>query len=172
MSTPTGKPATADEVQQLTITNASIKLNFAKPGSDSEKFAGTISVPAGLQLRSSARLLLPAVQKVREAAARVSAGFDLNDKLSAKSGPNSFKIAVKSKNGVVPAQQAKFSTAISKGTYADSFKDAGLTGDASVKKQPRTVLFTLIFNNTIFQKAVALGYTATARKSGSATPQR
>ena len=95
--TPTGGPATAGLIQPLTITKASIKLNFNGGGKDAISFAGTLAIPAGFN---------PNNAKVLFDVSGVSKSLILTSKGSAKNGNDSLKIALKAKKGVVAAQSA------------------------------------------------------------------
>ena len=156
-STPfNGLPAGA--TQPLTISKASIKLNFAKPiGSDSVSFGGTLpnplaSIPAGTKVTAEIGSVLgkPGVVQV----------FTLDAK--SKSTPKGLTIS-KPKSGI-----SKFSVSISKGTFAALLAPAGLT-NTNATKAPLTVSFNLYFNNITFGSALAMTYTAKQGKAGSAT---
>ncbi len=154
-STPTGQPATAGTLMPLTVTKPKIKLNFAKPGtSDSISFSGTLPVSAGFK---------PSGAMVSLDVGGVAKMLPLNGK-----GSNSVKVTIKSKNGIVAAQTAKYAVTFKKGNFAATLASFGLTkvvGPAKTVNVP----FTVIFNNTVFQATPALNYTVLMKgKSGTA----
>ncbi|HLX62175.1 MAG TPA: PKD domain-containing protein [Planctomycetota bacterium] len=158
-STPIGQPLTAALIQSLTISKASIKLNFMTGGKDSISFSGTLLILADFA---------PNGQKVFVDVGGNDVGFVLNAKGQSKSGNDSLKISIKSKKGSVAAQTAKYSVKLSKGSFSGALADEGLTGTADLKNVSKTVVFSLIFNNTVLQKSQTLSYTAKKNKSGSA----
>jgi PKD repeat protein len=155
---PTGGPATAGGIQALTLSKASIKLNFSKGSSDSIGFSGTFAVPAGFNVSGG---------KVAFDISGIAKVFTLGGKGNSKSGGDSFKLGVKASKGSVPAQTAKFAVQ-TKGSFASMLAAAGLVGTADVKSKPVSVIFTAIFNKTILQKTQQMMYTAKKGKSGAA----
>ena len=153
-STPSGQPITAAALQPLTVSTASIKLNFASANRDSIAFTGRVPVPQGFN---------PNGATVYVDVGGVAKALPLN----AKSGGDSVKIALKSKQGVVQAQTARYTIALSQGSFAATLAGAGLT-NTSAKKVPLMVKFTFLFNTTVYQSTRALSYTARFGKSGSA----
>ncbi|HLX61276.1 MAG TPA: PKD domain-containing protein [Planctomycetota bacterium] len=158
-STPVGKAITQADIQTLTISKVSIKLNFAAANKDLITFSGTVPVPAGFN---------PANAKVYFDIGGVAKVLTLTSKASVKSGNDSAKFAIKATKGVVKAQTSKFGAGFKNGAFAAALADEGLTGAATVKNVSKTVVFTLIFNNTVMQKTQTVSYTATKGKSGSA----
>ena len=167
-STPTGGiNATAGDIKPLTLTKATIKLNFAKQGptdkhTDFINFSGTVAIPAGFAVTG---------QKVVLDVGGVSKSFTLDKHGNAKLEDGSvFKFTVKAKKGLVSAQTSKYHVTLPKGAFAASLADEGLTGDLNIKKPPKVVavVFTIVFNNTILQDSATLNYTAIKSKSGSA----
>jgi autotransporter-associated beta strand protein len=156
--TPTGGPATPGLIQPLTLTKASIKLNFAKSNSDSIAFSGTFAVPAGFKVFGA---------KVAFDISGIAKVFTLDGKGNTKSGGDSFKLGVKAGKGGVAAQTAKFSV-LTKGSFASMLAAAGLVGTADVKSKSVNVVFTAIFNKTILQKTQQVTYTAKKGKTGAA----
>src|SRR5205814_8190209 len=133
--------------QALTITKASIKLNFAKQGlndkhADVLTLGGTFKAAAGLKVEG---------QPVDLDIGGVSKHFTLDAKGHAKTDDGTFKLSVKATKGVVAAQTSKFTVSLPKGAFAAALADEGLTGDVDIKKPPKTVqvLYTAIFDNTI-----------------------
>lgn len=171
-STPTGGSfATGTNINPLTLTKATIKLNFAKQGptdkhTDSITLSGVVAIPAGFAVTG---------QKVSLDAGGVSKSFTLDKSGHAKLADGSvFKITVKKTKKIVSAQTSKYSVTLPKGAFAASLSDEGLTGDLDIKKPPKavTVVFTLVFNNTILQASTTLNYTAIKFKSGAAVLPR
>ena len=159
---PTSTPSNNDHAQQardLALSKIAIKLNFAKPGSDSIAFSGSLPITAGF---------VSAGQKIVVDVGGVVAPFTLDAKGSAKSGVNSFKITIKAKKGVVADQTAKFAVKMSKGTYAKDLANEDLTGAVDAKNQSRKITVTVLFDGMIFQAQRALVYTAKAGKTGAA----
>jgi parallel beta-helix repeat protein/predicted outer membrane repeat protein len=155
-STPIGKKVTQADIQTLTLAKLLIKLIFSKTGNDGIMLQGTLPVPAGFKVVG---------QKVGIMVDGVVQVVTLDAKGHSPKGNNFFSIAIKSKQGVVAAQTAKFTAKLSKGSFASLLTDAGLT-NATVKNKPVTVPVWFIFNNTVYQKNVAQKYTATINKTG------
>lgn len=158
-STPLGgAPATQDLISMLTVTKTSIRLNFARGGSDSISFSGTIQVPANF---SAANL------KATVDVGGVAKGFTLDGKGGARIGNDSFKLTVKARRGIVAAQPAKYSVAFKKGGFAAILAGSGLTNEV-LRNAPRSVVYTVVINNVILQKPQALSYSARPGRAGSA----
>ena len=159
-STPIGGPATT--VGNLTVSKPSIALNFSKPGSDAIKFSGTLDVPAGF---------VGLGKNVYVDVGGVSERFAVTKTNSAKGGLNgpadTIKISIKSSRGVVAAQKAAFSVSLSKGSFQTQLADEQFT-NGNVAGEKRTVVFTVLFNNTILQKSQDMFYTAKQGKTGKA----
>jgi hypothetical protein len=142
------------------VTKIGISLNFASGGKDGISLTGTLDVPAGFAVLG---------QQVVVDVGGVARAFTLTAKGSAKAGNDSIKIGVKVKKGTpVAAQVSKFQVKFSKGTFADSFEDEGLTGDAAVTNVSKTVVVTMLFNQTMLEKAQPVLYTAKVGKTGKA----
>ncbi len=155
-STPTGKPITL--FQTLTVSSASIKLNFAAGGKDAIQFAGTLAIPQGFVVNGT---------KVVFAVGGVTKVFVLSAKGTASSDSSSVKFAIKSTKGVVPAQTSKYSVKFASGTFAAALAASGLT-NATAKAAPVNVPFILLINNTALQKTQHMSYTCTKGKTGAA----
>jgi PKD repeat protein len=153
---PIGGPVTAATLQLLTLVKPSIKLNFAKANSDSITVPGVVIVPTGFN---------PNGAKVYFDVGEVVKSFTLASG-AAKTATSSVKFSIKATGGVVLLQTAKF-TASFKGAFAATLAADGLT-NAAASNKPVTVLYTLIFNNTVLQKSQTLHYTAKAGKGGAA----
>jgi PKD repeat protein len=157
-STPTGQPITAGALQPLTMTSASIKLNFAKTGADTISFAGTLAVPNAFN---------PSNAKVLFDVGGIPKVLTLTSKGSAVSGNDSVKLTIKSTKGVVSAQTSKYAVTFKNGAYAATLANAGLT-NATASAASVHVTFTFIFNNTVLQDVRTMSYTAKMGKSGAA----
>jgi len=155
-STPTGTAITAAALQALTMSTSSIKLNFAKTGSDTISFAGQLLVPMGFN---------PNGAKVYFDVGGVAKVLILNVKGSAKNGGDSVKVSINAKNSVVAAQTAKYAVTFGKGSFATTLAAAGLT-NASARNVPVSVKFTFIFDNAVLQTTKMMSYTAKMGKTG------
>ncbi len=159
-STLTGAPAVAGSILPLTLSKASIKLNFAKGGSDTIGFSGTLNVPAGFVLSGA---------KVSVDVSGVARNFALDGKGSAKLADGSvFKLSAKATKGKVAAQTAKFSATLPKGTFAATLAPTGLVGSADAKGKSVKVAFTVVFNQLLLQKIQTMSFSAKKGKTGSA----
>src|ERR1043165_4044150 len=160
LSTPIGQPIIAANIGPLTLSTAQIKLNFAKPAKDSISFSGSLSDPANFNPSQAAVVL---------DAGGVTKRFPLGAKGSSKIADDSFKLSLKVKKGVVQANPAaKFSVKFNKGSFSNTLAStSGLTND-DLKAVPRTVIFTLVFNNTVLQKQQNMIYRAKKGKTGMA----
>lgn len=133
-----------------------ISLNFAKPASDSVSLKGGIRIPQGFSAAGkTARFDVDGVVK----------SFTLNAKGSAKAGTDSFKLKIKSTNGVVTTQTAAFSASFKKGSFASEFSDQGLIDDVLVDVPVRIKSTLSVGGYTVYGLNV-LSYTARAGKSG------
>lgn len=159
-STITGQPAGAGSILPLTVSKASIKLNFAKSGSDTIQFSGTLSVPAGFTLGGA---------KVSLDVSGVSRTFSLDAKGSAKAADGSaFKLSAKATKGKVAAQTAKYAVTLPKGTFAATLAPTGLTGAGDAKGKSVKVAFTVVFNQMLLQKIQTMSFSAKKGKTGAA----
>ena len=153
---PTGGPAPV--VADLVESKLSIKLNFAKPGFDSIGFVGTLPIAAGFNPASKTAII---------DVGGVVKSITLDAKGKSPKGDNSFKLTVKAKKGVVAAQTAKYSVKLTKGSFATSLSDEGLT-NADATKASVNVLVRIVFAGAVYEHTQALSYTAKKGKSGSA----
>lgn len=156
-STPFGN-APAGNSSGLTVSLASVKLNFAKKGSDTIKLSGTLAVPAGFA---------PAQQKVYIVFGDVLKTLTLDAKGNAKSGGDAIKVSIKAAKGVVAAQQSKYAVLLNKGTFAAQLAAYGLVNE-NASKANVTVPVSLYVNSTLLQKQQTLSYTAKKDKTGTA----
>ena len=157
-STVTGKPAVAGSIQPLTVSKASIKLNFAKGNTDLIAFSGTLSVPAGFAVSGA---------PVSIDVSGITRAFKLDPKGNAKSADGSvFTLSIKSHKGSIAAQTAKYKVTLPKGTFAPTLALAGLSGSADAKSTKVSVSITVVFNQAVLQKVQALTYSAKKGKHG------
>ena len=91
----------------------------------------------------------------------------LDAKGKSPKGTSTFGLTVKAKKGVVAAQTAKYTVKLTKGSFASSFADEGLT-NATAKKANVSVVVRVVFAGAIYEHTQTLSYTATKGKSGSA----
>ena len=152
-STPTGQPITSATLLPLTISKAALKLNFASGGKDSILFSGTVALPAGF---------VPTNTKACFDVGGVAKVLTLTSKGGAVSGGDSFRLKLSSKTAT-----AKYLVSFKKGTFAAAMANSNLT-NANAKNAAVTVVFTLIADNSVFQKAQSLHYSARMNKSGMA----
>lgn len=144
--------------QLLTVKKTAIKLNFAAAGGDTVAFAGAINIPTGFVV---------AGQVVTVAVGSITKSFTLDDKGGASTAAGVVKIPVKTGKNGVDAQTSKFSVALAKGDYAAMLAANGLT-NADLKRVPRNVTISLVFNGTKYSKTQSVVYSATMGKNGSA----
>ncbi len=143
--------------QLLTVKKAAIKLNFAAAGGDTIAFAGAINIPTGFVVTG---------QVVTVTVGSITKSFTLDDKGGASTAAGIVKIPVKTGKSGVDAQTSKFSVALAKGDYAAMLAANGLT-NADLKKVPRNVTISLLFNGTKYTKTQSVVYSAKMNKSGS-----
>lgn len=148
VSTPTGQGITAAGIKPLNVTKPSIKLRFTGGagglGKDGIFFSGKLDFGAGF-IAGSRKILIDV--------GGVTKTLSLNAKGSATSGGDSFSRPFKSTTG-------KYSAALTKGAFAAVLADKGLNGATDVTGKPVTVVFTLVANNLVLQKAQAMSFTA------------
>lgn len=142
----------------LPLPKASIKLNFAKPLSDSISVSGILNIPADFVVTGKV---------VTVNVGGVSKTFTLDEKGKAKTGYDSFSIGVKAKNGIVLPQVSKYKASFKKGDFAGDLDDDGLIND-TVSEQPVSMLISLNLGEHLYQRAQSMIYKASAGKSGSA----
>jgi PKD repeat protein len=157
-STPSGMPITGTTLQFLTITKASIKLNFSKSATDAISFAGTLAIPANFKA-DGAKVILNA--------GGVTKTITLTAKGSGVNNSDSVKVAIKSKKGIVAAQTSKFTVSFKHGSFAATLAGAGLT-NITVKGAPVMVPFTFIFNGGVLQTTQTMSYTSKMDKTAAA----
>ena len=132
-----------------------VSLNFAKPDADSIALKGMIGIPAGFS---------PLGQTVSFSVGGTTDSLVLDAKGKATSGTTSFKLKIKSKKGVVAAQDARFSLARKKGSFGASLADEGLI-DATLSNLP-VEIGVLLSAGKLYHALVTQTYTATQGKSG------
>jgi hypothetical protein len=157
-----GNPITvsmAVEPERIESAKLNIKLNFAKPASDSIQFSGLLEIPEGTVVAGSV---------VRIAIGPQQALFTLDEKGRAGSGDVQFKLSVKSKNGVVNAQFAKFKMVAKNHMFLDDFAAVGLT-NIDIKKGLFLIPITVVYQGDVSIKRQSVFYTAKQGKSGKAS---
>jgi hypothetical protein len=152
----TGGMAVAAE--PLAVSKLKIKLNFAKPLKDSISVSGLIPVPAGFSVAGKELVI---------SVGGTTKTVTLDAKGKSKVGFDTVKLTVKSKKGVVAAQDAKFKFTFKKGNFAVDLADEGLV-NSTVFDVPVDVLVSLQFNGELRQNLVPLTYKAKTGKTGSA----
>ncbi|MEI6236715.1 MAG: PKD domain-containing protein, partial [Planctomycetota bacterium] len=144
----------------LGLGKATIKLNFAKSVGDNIALNGTLNVPQGFNATGAV---------VYFDAGGIYKKLTLDRNGSAKSGNDSFKIALKSKNGIVQENPvAAFSATFMKGNFANALATVSQLNNANLTNVMRTVTFAVIFNNSALLKNQSMIYTAKQNKTGSA----
>ena len=152
-STPFNLAGPVTPVALATALKTSIKLNFAKTGSDSITLSGTLPFASGFAFAGSG---------VAVDVGGAIQSFKLDSKAGAKSGKSSFKAGL-----VKGKTSAKFMAKLT-GSYAAAFADEGISAAKDVKSSTRTVTIYIIFAQTLYKASPTLKYTAKAGKSASA----
>jgi hypothetical protein len=88
--------------------------------------------------------------------------------LDVKGKSKVFKLGIKSKTGVVAAQTAKYGVKLSKGDFAASLTDEGLTNTDATNKAANVAVH-IVFGGSIYERIQAVTYKAKASKSGAAS---
>jgi len=153
--------AAAGTPQALKLASLAIKLNFVPTasGRDSISLSGTLHVPAGFSAKN---------QNIVLDIGGVVKSFVLDSKGSAlPSATDSFKLSIKTRKRVVPAQDARFVARFIKGAFSPMLQDEGLI-NISAKATKVTVPVIILFNNTLLRLDKARIYVARAGSSGRA----
>ena len=135
-----------------------IKLNFAKPASDSLSLSGTLIVPTGFAVAGA---------QVVVTVGGISNTFTLDAKGGSKSATGSLKIGVKGSGTT-----AKFSLKLSKGDFAAQLADEGLIGTADVKDKPVQIAAIVSFASATYQKVQSQLFSAKTGKSGASKDKK
>jgi len=135
-----------------------IKLNFAKPASDSLSLSGTLIVPSGFTVAGA---------QVVITVGGISNTFTLDAKGSSKSATGSLKIGVKG-----TGTTAKFSMKLNKGDFAAQLADEGLVGTADVKDKSVQVAASVAFASATYQKVQSQLFSAKTGKSGASKDKK
>jgi hypothetical protein len=148
---------------QFAGAKLTVKLNFAKQGSDSLSLSGSLAIPAGFKADGA---------KLGLAVGDLTAAFTLDVKGKAKSGNNIASVAIKSSKGIVLAQTSKFSIKLNKANLAPALVSSGLTNADALSKavtlSTAGVLSTADKSmGLVDTQSFALHYTAKKGKSGS-----
>ncbi|HLX60562.1 MAG TPA: kelch repeat-containing protein [Planctomycetota bacterium] len=142
----------------LTITSATIKLNFAKPGNDSIAFYGSLDVPAGF---------VPELQLMTVSVGGVTTTFDLNRKGSAKTKNTLLRMPLQEIKGVTVAQTAPFYIALTHGHFASTLMTSGLT-NATASDVPVSIPVGVTLIGQLYATQLSLTYNATQGINGVA----
>ena len=143
----------AAQPQTLPDVTLAIKLNFAKPGSDSIALSGTLVRPAGFSATG---------QSIVIDVGGVVTAFALNAQGKIKNGNDMFSIAMKG----TAASSARFSMKLNKGNFAAPLAKAGLT-NAAAKAKPVNIPVAVLFAGELWVINQPQLYTATSGKSGA-----
>jgi hypothetical protein len=151
--------AAPSDINALTISKMSIKLQFATGTKDAILLNGTLPIPNGFTSLGS---------KVLINVGGIIRNFVLNAKGKAKQGPDNFAVTFKTKKGVTLEQLGKYKVSLSHGSFAADLASLGLSGDATVKDKRIDVPVVLQFGAVTFQKTQLMSFSAKERKSGAA----
>lgn len=143
----------------LDVTKLQIKLNFAKPDKDSVSLSAVVPIPADFVVDGKS-VVVDVGGVVR------SFTLDAKGKGETPDGAKA-SLKVKAKNGVVAAQGSKLAIKMTKGSFASSFTDEGLT-DTTVEDTPVTVAVQVTVDSANYKKAQPQLYKATQGKTGKA----
>lgn len=151
-ATPFAENKPAGTAQPMGITSFKLKLDFSgKANADAIGLSGFL--PSSLAPASQTMVVdIGGIVKV----------FALDAKGSSPKGNESIKVT--SKSGKI-----SFKEKLSKGSYASALADEGLTvEDSQGEKKIKTVVVTVLYDNTLFKKEQFVEFAAQAGKSGSA----
>lgn len=141
----------------LVEVKASIKLNFAKPDTDSIKLKAYLNIPEGFN-----PLGVPVTVNI----GGIEQTFVMDAKGKASFGTDRLKLKVKSKKGVVAEQLAKVQVNLKKGNFATDLADEGLVnGDVEA---PVTVTATIHYGDNAATAEIPLFYKSKADRNGKA----
>lgn len=141
----------------LNAVKLQIKRAFNKSQKDSIKLSAVVNIPAGFQVDGA---------HIQLDVGGVTRSFILDSNGKAALGHDKVKLKVKSKNGVVLAQQAKFTAKLGGGNYIE-LEDEGLI-NTDVKDATQSIFISLEYGDELAQGAQLVVYTAKAGKSGKA----
>ncbi len=154
-----GPPCECLAGSPLDLTKLSIKLHFAKQYSDTILVNALIPIPDGYTV---------AGRMVRVDVGGVTRTMVVDAKGIAKSDGAQVKLGVRSKKGVVAAQNAKLFFKLSKGTFADALTDEGLA-NADLRDAPVEVAVSVTVDTQLRRKPQPMVYKATQGKTGKAS---
>jgi len=155
LDTPTG--SAAENVLPLADTSLAIKLNFAKPRSDSITLSGTVLLSTGFTL--AGKQLLAEVGGVARAFTLDSRGTSRNEAGAA---------SVKSKG--FAARSAKFSVKLLRGQFSGALAAAGLSN--ATTRSDIFVPVSIVFAGQIYEVQQPQSYKAIAGKGGVTKDKR
>jgi hypothetical protein len=154
-----GTPCECVPGTELAVTKLGVKLGFAKPQTDNVQVKAQIPVPAGFVV---------AGRMVRVDVGGIARTFVLDDRGKAMSDGAQLKFAVKTKRGVVEAQDAKLSFKASNGDFQVDLADEGLV-NATIAATSVTVRIDLTLDGHLYAKPQVLAYKAKQGKTGKAS---
>ena len=142
--------------QPLAGAKLAVKLNFSIQSSDSLTLSGVLPIPAGFTVAGT---------KLGFALGSLAPVFILNARGQAKSGNDQATVSIKSKKGVVAAQNAKFTIKLSKDSLAAGLATFGLTNDPA-KLKPVSFTGAVVFAGAVSSINLSEHYTSKPNKSG------
>lgn len=150
-----GAPAGDGLLDASRLQKIQIKLTFNKANADLIALKGALPVPDGFDVAN---------QQVAVFFGGVVKVLTLDAKGNFKDAVDSFKIKVKAKKGVVPAQEAKFTAKFAKQDFQGELADDGLV-NADLKKD-KEVEAVILFAGAVLSGDQLIDYVAKLDKSG------
>ncbi len=148
----------AMDYEPISQSKISVKLNFAQENKDAISVSGVVYIPPGFAVAGKEVILnVGGVEK----------SFILDAKGKAKAGSDSFKLTVKSRNGVVAEQRSPFKASLKNGNFAEALADDGLLNE-NVSNAPRQIPVTLQYGDDFADVVQGVLYTGKLDKSGKA----
>lgn len=139
----------------LNITSESVKLNFAKPGTDTITLKGSLLLAPGFD-----PLAKPAVIYVSGIAAKVT--------INAKTTSSLPGLKVKNPSKTLAGGFTTFSATLGKGNFQAKLAAVGMTNENVLLPRSVSTMVIVFFNNTIYTSNKALTYKAHFGKNGTA----
>lgn len=156
-NSPTSNPFTGGKgtITVLNITSESVKLNFAKPGTDTITLKGSLLLAPGFD-----PLGKPAVIYVSGLAAKVT--------INAKTSSSLPGLKVKNPSKTLLGGFTTFSATLGKGNFQAKLAAVGMTNEDVLLPRSVSTMVIVFFNNTIYTSNKALTYKAHFGKNGTA----
>jgi plastocyanin len=153
-----GSPAGTPVPLPLAKLRIGLRFGIAGPGgTDSIAASGVLPVPTGLPIGGQ-RIVVDIGGVVRS--------FTLDQRGAARAGNDSFQLRVRSVQGSVLDQSAKFSVTLRRGVFSPLLEDEGLLGNSDLRAVLRTVPVVILFNRQVYQVDQTQFYSATAGRTG------